>query len=156
MAIPAMRERRGWRVKQIPLSPRVPGVLLPRAHFNAAAFSTGEGSIGSAARGCQPSRRPSEARPHDGSITNARRAPETRCAATSPHRGTAAKGSTYPLVLDCPLRSNGPRGSTDRAANIVARRGRGASVTGLADIGAAVIGTGFIGTVHVEALRRIG
>ncbi len=25
-----------------------------------------------------------------------------------------------------------------------------------ADIGAAVIGTGFIGTVHVEALRRIG
>ena len=26
----------------------------------------------------------------------------------------------------------------------------------LADIGAAVIGTGFIGTVHVEALRRIG
>ena len=27
---------------------------------------------------------------------------------------------------------------------------------GLADIGAAVIGTGFIGTVHVEALRRIG
>ena len=27
---------------------------------------------------------------------------------------------------------------------------------GFADIGAAVIGTGFIGTVHVEALRRIG
>jgi predicted dehydrogenase len=27
---------------------------------------------------------------------------------------------------------------------------------GLADFGAAVIGTGFIGTVHVEALRRIG
>jgi predicted dehydrogenase len=27
---------------------------------------------------------------------------------------------------------------------------------GIADIGAAVIGTGFIGTVHVEALRRIG
>ena len=26
----------------------------------------------------------------------------------------------------------------------------------LASIGAAVIGTGFIGTVHVEALRRIG
>ena len=26
----------------------------------------------------------------------------------------------------------------------------------LATIGAAVIGTGFIGTVHVEALRRIG
>ena len=26
----------------------------------------------------------------------------------------------------------------------------------LSDIGAAVIGTGFIGTVHVEALRRIG
>ena len=26
----------------------------------------------------------------------------------------------------------------------------------LADIGAAVIGTGFIGTVHVEQLRRIG
>ncbi len=26
----------------------------------------------------------------------------------------------------------------------------------IADIGAAVIGTGFIGTVHVEALRRIG
>jgi len=25
-----------------------------------------------------------------------------------------------------------------------------------ADIGAAVIGTGFIGTVHVEQLRRIG
>lgn len=29
-------------------------------------------------------------------------------------------------------------------------------MTGIADIGAAVIGTGFIGTVHVEALRRIG
>jgi predicted dehydrogenase len=29
-------------------------------------------------------------------------------------------------------------------------------MTRLADIGAAVIGTGFIGTVHVEALRRIG
>ena len=28
--------------------------------------------------------------------------------------------------------------------------------TSLADVGAAVIGTGFIGTVHVEALRRIG
>lgn len=28
--------------------------------------------------------------------------------------------------------------------------------TGIAGIGAAVIGTGFIGTVHVEALRRIG
>jgi predicted dehydrogenase len=27
---------------------------------------------------------------------------------------------------------------------------------GLSDVGAAVIGTGFIGTVHVEALRRIG
>jgi len=27
---------------------------------------------------------------------------------------------------------------------------------GLAQIGAAVIGTGFIGTVHVQALRRIG
>ena len=27
---------------------------------------------------------------------------------------------------------------------------------GIADVGAAVIGTGFIGTVHVEALRRIG
>lgn len=26
----------------------------------------------------------------------------------------------------------------------------------ISDIGAAVIGTGFIGTVHVEALRRIG
>jgi predicted dehydrogenase len=30
------------------------------------------------------------------------------------------------------------------------------AMTSLADIGAAVIGTGFIGTVHVEALRRIG
>jgi predicted dehydrogenase len=29
-------------------------------------------------------------------------------------------------------------------------------VKGLADVGAAVIGTGFIGTVHVEQLRRIG
>src|SRR4029079_11511425 len=29
-------------------------------------------------------------------------------------------------------------------------------MSGIADIGAAVIGTGFIGTVHVEALRRIG
>lgn len=29
-------------------------------------------------------------------------------------------------------------------------------MTRLADVGAAVIGTGFIGTVHVEALRRIG
>jgi predicted dehydrogenase len=29
-------------------------------------------------------------------------------------------------------------------------------VSTLADVGAAVIGTGFIGTVHVEALRRIG
>jgi predicted dehydrogenase len=29
-------------------------------------------------------------------------------------------------------------------------------MTGIADIGAAVIGTGFIGTVHVEELRRIG
>ena len=29
-------------------------------------------------------------------------------------------------------------------------------MTRIADIGAAVIGTGFIGTVHVEALRRIG
>jgi predicted dehydrogenase len=29
-------------------------------------------------------------------------------------------------------------------------------MTGIADLGAAVIGTGFIGTVHVEALRRIG
>ena len=29
-------------------------------------------------------------------------------------------------------------------------------MSGVADIGAAVIGTGFIGTVHVEALRRIG
>jgi predicted dehydrogenase len=29
-------------------------------------------------------------------------------------------------------------------------------MTTIADIGAAVIGTGFIGTVHVEALRRIG
>ena len=29
-------------------------------------------------------------------------------------------------------------------------------MTGLSSIGAAVIGTGFIGTVHVEALRRIG
>ena len=29
-------------------------------------------------------------------------------------------------------------------------------MSGLADVGAAVIGTGFIGTVHVEALRRIG
>jgi predicted dehydrogenase len=29
-------------------------------------------------------------------------------------------------------------------------------MTGIAGIGAAVIGTGFIGTVHVEALRRIG
>src|SRR5437667_310390 len=29
-------------------------------------------------------------------------------------------------------------------------------MTSFADIGAAVIGTGFIGTVHVEALRRIG
>src|SRR6476620_434442 len=29
-------------------------------------------------------------------------------------------------------------------------------MTGIADIGAAVIGTGFIGTVHVEALRKIG
>lgn len=29
-------------------------------------------------------------------------------------------------------------------------------MTRLADIGAAVIGTGFVGTVHVEALRRIG
>lgn len=29
-------------------------------------------------------------------------------------------------------------------------------MTGIADIRAAVIGTGFIGTVHVEALRRIG
>ena len=29
-------------------------------------------------------------------------------------------------------------------------------MTSIADIGAAVIGTGFIGTVHVEALRRIG
>ena len=26
----------------------------------------------------------------------------------------------------------------------------------ISDIGAAVVGTGFIGTVHVEALRRIG
>ena len=26
----------------------------------------------------------------------------------------------------------------------------------IADVGAAVIGTGFIGTVHVEQLRRIG
>ena len=29
-------------------------------------------------------------------------------------------------------------------------------MTGIADIRAAVIGTGFIGTVHVESLRRIG
>src|SRR6476661_837189 len=29
-------------------------------------------------------------------------------------------------------------------------------MTGIAGLGAAVIGTGFIGTVHVEALRRIG
>ena len=29
-------------------------------------------------------------------------------------------------------------------------------MTSIAEIGAAVIGTGFIGTVHVEALRRIG
>src|SRR3954471_10790156 len=29
-------------------------------------------------------------------------------------------------------------------------------MTTFADIGAAVIGTGFIGTVHVEQLRRIG
>src|SRR4026207_1649798 len=29
-------------------------------------------------------------------------------------------------------------------------------MTSIAGIGAAVIGTGFIGTVHVEALRRIG
>ena len=29
-------------------------------------------------------------------------------------------------------------------------------MSGIADIRAAVIGTGFIGTVHVEALRRIG
>jgi predicted dehydrogenase len=29
-------------------------------------------------------------------------------------------------------------------------------MTGIADVGAAVIGIGFIGTVHVEALRRIG
>jgi predicted dehydrogenase len=29
-------------------------------------------------------------------------------------------------------------------------------VTGIADLRAAVIGTGFIGTVHVEELRRIG
>ncbi len=30
------------------------------------------------------------------------------------------------------------------------------STTGFSDIGAAVIGSGFIGTVHVEALRRLG
>lgn len=30
------------------------------------------------------------------------------------------------------------------------------SATGLSNIGAAVIGSGFIGTVHIEALRRIG
>src|SRR5215218_138763 len=29
-------------------------------------------------------------------------------------------------------------------------------MTGIADVRAAVIGTGFIGTVHVEQLRRIG
>ena len=29
-------------------------------------------------------------------------------------------------------------------------------MTRIADVGAAVIGTGFIGTVHLEALRRIG
>jgi predicted dehydrogenase len=34
--------------------------------------------------------------------------------------------------------------------------GSGGLMTTIADVGAAVIGTGFIGTVHVEALRRIG
>src|SRR4029079_18013723 len=36
------------------------------------------------------------------------------------------------------------------------RRPIGSWMTRFADIGAAVIGTGFIGTVHVEELRRIG
>src|ERR1700716_4116854 len=36
------------------------------------------------------------------------------------------------------------------------RRRLGGPLTRVADIRAAVIGTGFIGTVHVEALRRIG
>src|SRR5437899_4600742 len=42
-----------------------------------------------------------------------------------------------------------------KPSTIGARLEEGARM-GFAGIGAAVIGTGFIGTVHVEALRRIG
>src|SRR2546426_496866 len=45
--------------------------------------------------------------------------------------------------------------SGGKPSTIGARLEEGARM-GFAGIGAAVIGTGFIGTVHVEALRRIG
>jgi cation diffusion facilitator CzcD-associated flavoprotein CzcO len=34
--------------------------------------------------------------------------------------------------------------------------GSGVGMTQFCDMGAAVVGSGFIGTVHIEALRRIG
>src|SRR6476661_2086693 len=60
---------------------------------------------------------------------------------------------------------NRGRGGTGRGCGPDPRPARGFARTcqwvnvgmrRIADIGAAVIGTGFIGTVHVEALRRIG
>ena len=57
--------------------------------------------------------------------------------------------------------SPAPGGDAAADAGAAVSVGVTAAVTGAdvgwdADVGAAVIGTGFIGTVHVEALRRIG
>src|SRR5882757_147868 len=66
-------------------------------------------------------------------------------AGESPNRGRGGSSRVADRIPDPP---RGGFARTCQWVNVGMRR--------IADIGAAVIGTGFIGTVHVEALRRIG